>query len=102
MTNQSSEVPWTPGPWRLDDVSHAHVIDDDYHVIDAGGYNADTDKLEGFSLAGIMSPADAALIAESPAMAALLERANTSTGCHTVMWQQEVKALLSRIKGKAQ
>lgn len=50
----------TPGPWRLDSAMHAHVVDDEYHAIDAG-FNGD-----GFSLLGFMSIADARLIAAAP------------------------------------
>jgi hypothetical protein len=55
---------FTPGPWRVDDDVHAHVIDSEYHVIDAGPMCTPA----GFSLAGCMTLANAHLIAAAPEM----------------------------------
>lgn len=63
----------TPGPWRLDDVSHpfGHSVElrrDTYHFIDAGQGFLPTlgGGLGGFGIAAHMSEADAALITASP------------------------------------
>lgn len=57
---------YTPGPWILDcEEDHADVIADDYHFIDGGiGFTGGSEP--GFGLSGLMSPADARLIASAP------------------------------------
>ena len=58
----------TPGPWSLDDAIHDHVKADDYHSIDAGqGFTP-----QGFGLQGMMSLANARLIAAAPELLAAL------------------------------
>lgn len=55
----------TQGPWRLDDPIHAHVLGEDYHVIDAGIWHKG-----GFHIATFISEADAKLIAAAPELLA--------------------------------
>lgn len=66
-----ANVMHTPGPWRLNDAIHAHVLDDTYHCIDAGcGFHMlPSDK--GFGIAGRMALADARLITAAPDLLAL-------------------------------
>jgi hypothetical protein len=64
---------FTPGPWRKDKETFAggcDVIEDTYHIIEAGNGHAD----DGFSLSGYMSIADCALIAAAPELYAALDR----------------------------
>jgi hypothetical protein len=58
----------TPGPWRLDDPLHSGVLTESYHSIDAGvGYHLEgRSRNAGFGLLGLMSTADARLIAAAP------------------------------------
>lgn len=66
ISEQSSQH--TPGPWRLDGPSHALVIDEHYHCIDAGSGYYEEDIPQGFEIRGYMSVHDARLIAAAPEM----------------------------------
>lgn len=71
---EMSEFKGTPGPWRLDEkgVGNDHIIDGEYHVIEAGiGYCGPNSA--GFGLHGFMSIADARLIAAAPKLLKALE-----------------------------
>lgn len=89
MTNQSSEVPWTPGPWR-----------ESY-------CGADTSEIiasDGLVVAAVWHRGSSSLIAEAPTMAALLERLLDLAEYAAAEFPssiedcREARALLSRIR----
>ena len=61
-----AEHRFTPGPWELDAPGNEHVVDYDYHVIQAGDGFHDTRTKKGFRLSGYMSIADGRLMATTP------------------------------------
>jgi hypothetical protein len=67
----------TPGPWRLDDGSSpgtADLVASNYHFVDAGcGFHVEGHRDRGFSIAGVLSTADARLIAAAPELLAALQ-----------------------------
>lgn len=65
----------TPGPWVLDPQAMAHVLGNDYHVIQAGvGFHPEGLTEAGFCLSGYMSAEDARLIASAPGLFSLARR----------------------------
>lgn len=44
--------------------------------------------------------ANARLVAEAPELLELVRTANGSNGCHTVMWQEKAKQILTKISGE--
>ena len=72
----TADVGHTPGPWRLDAPSNAHVLGDDYHVIEGGiGCRSPENGMMGFRITAFMSLADAKLVHAAPDMAEALRAA---------------------------
>lgn len=107
MSNEL-KTPWTPSPWRLDDASAdlAGLIKEDYHTIDAGKGFYDTSNTSGFGLTGLLSPADARLIAAAPELVELLagvrdDLCQISESPYIQKQIERIDALLARIRGEA-
>lgn len=68
-----SEVKFTPAPWNIDSDFHLQEKDRYYQIVAGDRCISEENGFHGFSLTGIMSEADAKLIAAAPEMFQIIQ-----------------------------
>lgn len=90
----------TPGPWEIDGRSATLVIGaNGRHIASTGSYHTDTHNSSGYIEENV---ANARLIAQSPAMYALLQRIANDIHDDVVdvgVWERDILQVLKQVQG---
>lgn len=90
----------TPGPWTLDAPICKAVVTETYHIIFAGHGFLDRKTMQGFSVTGHMTFADARLITAAPELLEALKKIITD-GDYTAPEEMKriARAAIAKVEG---